>query len=86
VDAGTAALSRPRLVPRPGRVALRVNPWAEVFIGPRRLGVTPLEPIELPAGTVTFTLKNPQLGVTRVVSTKVSAGKLSVLKVDLFPK
>jgi hypothetical protein len=65
---------------------LRVNPWAEVFLGTRLVGVTPLEPIVVPAGLVTFTLKNPQLGVTRTVTTKVSAGKLTVLKVDLFAK
>jgi hypothetical protein len=33
-----------------GRVHVRVNPWAEVFYGGRRLGITPMGAIQLPAG------------------------------------
>ncbi len=72
--------------PKTGKISLRVNPWAEVFVGGRRLGVTPLEPIELPAGPVSFTLKNSQLGQTKKASAKVIAGQTTVLKVDFFQK
>jgi serine/threonine-protein kinase len=75
---------RKRVVPRPGRVTVRVNPWAEVIYEGRSYGVTPVAPITVPAGTATFTLKNKQLGVTKRVSIKVPAGGEVVLKADLF--
>jgi hypothetical protein len=73
--------------PRLGRVRVRVNPWAEVFYGGKSYGVTPLKrPIEVPPGTATFVLKNPQLGVNRKVTVKVTAGADVLLKADLFKK
>ncbi len=76
--------TRKRVVPRPGRVTVRVNPWAEVIYQGRSYGVTPVAPITVPAGTATFTLRNKQLGVTKQVSIKVPAGGEVVLKADLF--
>ena len=71
---------------RTGKVTVRVNPWAEVHFGGRKLGTTPLPPVEVPAGTATFVLKNAQLGVSRKVTVKVPAGGNVVLKADLFKK
>jgi serine/threonine-protein kinase len=88
-DAKVVVKHPPPVLPRrakTGKVALRVNPWAEVWLGARKLGVTPLEPVELPVGPVIFTLKNSQLGVTKKVSVKVIAGQTTVLKADLFQK
>ena len=34
-------------------------PWSEVFLGSRRLGVTPVFRIELPAGRHTLTFRSP---------------------------
>jgi serine/threonine-protein kinase len=95
VDAGPAVVVAPEppkerlaqrkhVVPRPGRVTVRVNPWAEVLYQGRSYGVTPVAPITVPAGTATFTLRNKQLGVTKQVSIKVPAGGEVVLKADLF--
>lgn len=83
-----AAVRRPpvRRPARTGRVTIRVNPWAEVSFGGRTLGTTPLPPVEVPAGTATFVLRNAQLGVTRRVSVKVPAGGSVVLKADLFKR
>jgi serine/threonine-protein kinase len=67
-----------------GLVALRVNPWARVSVNGRDLGVTPLPPLELPAGVQVLTLTNPQLGVTRKVKLTVRPGATTPLKVDLF--
>ncbi len=85
---GPGAVRRPpvRRPARTGRVTIRVNPWAEVSLGGRSLGTTPLPPVEVPAGTATFVLKNSQLGVTRKVSIKVPPGGAVVLKADLFKK
>ncbi|MFO0597328.1 MAG: serine/threonine-protein kinase [Myxococcaceae bacterium] len=72
--------------PQRGKVAVRVNPYAEVFFGGKSLGTTPFAPVEVPAGNATFVLKNSQLGVTRKVTVKVPAGGSVVLKADLFKK
>ena len=73
--------------PKPGHVTVRVNPWAEVFFNGKSYGITPLKsPVEVPAGTATFTLKNSQLGVNKKVTVKVAAGAEVVLKADLFKK
>lgn len=92
-DAGAeAALPSAKKLPakkgiaRTGRVTVRVNPWAEVVYGHKVLGTTPLPPVEVPAGNVTFTLRNRQLGVTRKVTVKVPPGGNVVLKADLFKK
>jgi serine/threonine-protein kinase len=70
--------------PKTGKVTVRVNPWAEVYFANKKLGVTPFNPVEVPAGNATFTLKNSQLGVTRKVTVKVPAGGNVVLRADLF--
>lgn len=70
--------------PKLGKVTVRVNPWAEVYFANKKLGVTPFDPVEVPAGSATFTLKNAQLGVTRKVTVKVPAGGNVVLRADLF--
>jgi serine/threonine protein kinase len=73
--------------PKPGRVTVRVNPWAEVFFNGKSYGITPLKSsVEVPPGNATFTLKNPQLGVNKKVTVKVAAGTEVVLKADLFKK
>lgn len=77
-------VKRPPPTPKPGKVTVRVNPWAEVLFAGKSYGVTPIPPIEVPSGTATFTLKNKQLRVTRKVSVKVPPGGNVVLKADLF--
>lgn len=86
-DGGPPQVPRPQVKkPRTGKVTIRVNPWAEVYFSGKKLGTTPLPPVEVPAGTATFVLKNNQLGVSRKVSVKVPAGGNVVLKADLFKK
>jgi eukaryotic-like serine/threonine-protein kinase len=76
-----------RRKPAPGKVSVRVAPWAEVIYNGKNYGPTPLPgPIECPPGLATFTLKNKQLGVTRTVKVKVISGQEVVLKADLFKK
>jgi hypothetical protein len=76
-----------RSPPRQGKVSVRVAPWAEVIYNGKNFGPTPLPgPIDVPAGTATFTLRNKQLGVTRKVTVKVAPGETVVLKADLFKK
>ncbi len=76
-----AALARR---PKMGKVTIRVNPWAEVIWGGKSFGVTPIAPIDLPAGLTMVTLKNTELGVTRKIPVRVPAGGGVVVKADLF--
>jgi serine/threonine-protein kinase len=68
----------------PGSVDVRVNPWAEVYLNGRRLGVTPMRPIHLPPGHHTLTLRNPELKLERKVNVTVMSGERTVLKADLL--
>lgn len=89
-DAGSEPMRKPPppiiKKAKPGRVTVRVNPYAEVLYGGRSLGTTPIPPVEVPAGTATFVLRNDKLGVSRKVSIKVPAGGSVILKADLFKK
>ncbi len=73
-----------RAPPKPGKVALRVNPWAEVFYKGKSLGITPIAPVELPAGKQLLVLKNAELGKQRKVSVNIQPGGETQLKVDMF--
>lgn len=66
-----------------GVLEVNVTPWAEVYEGRRRVGVTPMAPFELPVGKHVLTFKNAQLGVTRQVTVTVKRGKRDRLDVDL---
>ncbi len=76
---------RPVVVPpaSTGRVRFAVNPWAEVFLEGRSLGVTPMRWQELPAGSHTFVFRNRELGVSRSVTAVVTPDQTTVLNVDL---
>ncbi|MBX7102324.1 MAG: protein kinase [Myxococcaceae bacterium] len=94
VDAGAPGpaekpdkLVRKKPPPKPGHVVVRANPWAEVFLGGKSYGITPLRSaLEVPAGKVTLTLKNSQLGVVKTYTVKVGPGETVTLKADLFKR
>ncbi len=68
----------------PGRVDLRVIPWGEVFEGKRRLGLTPMPALSLPAGAHVLTVKNGDLGKSREVRVVVRSGRTTAVKIDLM--
>ena len=49
--------TRPR--PKKGWLAARTRPYSTVYLGRRKLGVTPFADVALPAGTHLLTFKNP---------------------------
>lgn len=67
-----------------GSVAFRIRPWAEVVVDGRPLGITPLAPVELPAGRHVVVLRNKELGTERRVIADVPANGIFTLRVDLF--
>ncbi len=71
---------------RPGKVIIKVMAGAEVFYAGKSLGVTPLDPVEVPAGTAVFVVRLRKLGVTRRVLVRVPSGGVVVLRADLGPR
>ena len=51
--------------PAPGLVNVNASPWAEVWIGGRRIGETPLANVSVPAGQHEVVFRHPQLGEKR---------------------
>jgi len=54
--------------------AIQAIPWANVYLGNRLLGVTPLTAVRLPVGEQRLRFVNEPLGVEQVVSVVVRTG------------
>jgi len=68
---------------KPGRLVVRIQPWAEVEIDGTSYGVTPISPVSLMPGNHSVRLKNSELGVNRVVPVAIHAGASHTLKLNL---
>lgn len=64
-----------------GFLDLRVFPFAEVYVGQERIGVTPFAPVELVAGKYQVRLRHE--GQTRVVKVSVPANGTAKVKVNM---
>jgi hypothetical protein len=83
-----AAAELPAPPPPPalkGTVVVRATPYAEVFLGERSLGVTPLEPVELPEGAHLFRFVNKETNRAENREVNVIPGQQVIVKVDLRP-
>lgn len=67
---------------KPGRVAFRVKPWGEIWLGGEKLGVTPNVKIEKPPGQYTFVVKHPDYPPRELAVQVLPESDVSV-KVDL---
>jgi hypothetical protein len=56
-----------------GRLQLDAEPYAIVSLGGRRLGITPID-VQLPAGSCTLTLRNPEQGLSTTYRVTIPAG------------
>lgn len=68
-----------------GKGTLHVNttPWSEVWLGGKRLGITPLAGVALEAGRHSLVLKNPKLGVTKKVAVRIRPNETTRLTIRL---
>jgi serine/threonine-protein kinase len=64
-----------------GRLSFRVRPWADVYVGRKKLGTTPLDPVSLPAGTYKVRLKMDDKSVTETVV--IPAGGHKIVKKNM---
>ncbi len=65
-----------------GRLTARTHPYSVVYLGRKKLGVTPFANVVLPAGTHTLTFKNPEHKTHRRRVT-IRAGKTAKLNFSL---
>ncbi len=66
-----------------GRLAVLVDPWADVYLAGRKIGTTPLDAIELYEGRYQLRLVNPETGRARTRSIEIAPGQLRRVQVDL---
>ncbi|NMB75883.1 MAG: protein kinase [Myxococcales bacterium] len=80
-DAGTEVRAPP--APATGLLRLDTSPWSEVYLGRKKLGITPIIDLRLSAGTHTLRLVNEQRGVEQKLQVAIPPGKTAVYKVKL---
>jgi serine/threonine-protein kinase len=66
-----------------GKLAADVKPWADVYVGAKKLGTTPFAPRELYEGTYVVKLVNSELGAIKEVQVTVAPGATTVLREEL---
>lgn len=69
-----------------GRLSLRsTGAWAEVYLGRRKLGTTPLSSVEVPAGRLRLRLLNAAAGIDEEIEVRVSPDRELRRTVSLQP-
>jgi serine/threonine protein kinase len=80
VNVETNGKTRASFAFRKGKIAADATPWADVYIGEKKLGTTPLAPREVYEGSYTLRLVNSELGAIKAVKVVVEAGKTTVVR------
>ncbi len=66
-----------------GTLAIRIRPFATVFINGKNRGQTPIDPVELPAGTYSLRFVNDELKKNVTQTVELKAGETKVIKLNL---
>jgi eukaryotic-like serine/threonine-protein kinase len=83
VDVEAKGKTRSSIQFRKGKIAADAKPWADVYIGEKKLGTTPLAPREVYEGSYTLRLVNSELGAIKAVKVVVQPGKTTVVREQL---
>jgi serine/threonine-protein kinase len=83
VNVDGKAKTRSSIEFRKGKIAADAKPWADVYIGEKKLGTTPLAPREVYEGSYTLRLVNSELGAIKAVKVVVQPGKTTVVREQL---
>ncbi len=78
-----AGPARTRTKKKHGRLTIDTQPWTEVYLKGRKLGMTPMAGIKLPAGRHELLLKNPALGVVRKIRVRIRSGRVTRIRRSL---
>ena len=68
-----------------GRLKLRTKPWSIVYFGKRKLGMTPLANVKLPAGRHRLIAVNKEKGIRKSFYVTIRAGKTTTVRKKLMP-
>ncbi len=79
---GPEPQSKPARAAR-GQLNLNTKPWSEVSLGGRKLGITPLLGIELPAGQHDLLCVNPGRGISKTIRVTIEPGETTSLSLKL---
>jgi len=83
VDVPRSGVGAQEIEFRKGKLAADVKPWADVYVGAKKLGTTPFAPRELCEGTYVVKLVNSELGAIKEVQVTVTPGNTTVLREEL---
>jgi eukaryotic-like serine/threonine-protein kinase len=72
-----------KATPATGSLRLNTVPWSEVYLGKRKLGITPLLGIKLPVGVHTLTASNQGRGLKKTFKVTIQPGKTTTLRLKL---
>jgi eukaryotic-like serine/threonine-protein kinase len=83
-SASSVARTEPALTAAEGSGFLSLDsvPWANVYVGNRMLGTTPLDRVPLPAGRQALRLENPELEAATEYVVQIESGRLVTRFVD----
>ncbi len=73
---------KPRTV-KMGKLRIKTKPWSEIYLGKKKLGITPLLGVELPAGTHTLTAINKARKLKKTIRVTILPGKTTTVKRNL---
>ncbi|MDX2008589.1 MAG: protein kinase [Myxococcaceae bacterium] len=66
-----------------GKLAFDIQPWADVYLGSKKLGTTPFAPKSLYEGSYTLKLVNAELGALHNLTATVKPGETTVVRFDM---
>ncbi len=70
---------RSRPTTRYGLLELNTSPWTEVYLGKKKIGITPILGYKLPAGKHKLRVVNKKRAISETLSVTISAGKTTKL-------
>lgn len=74
-------LASPPPTAAPGRLTLDTSPWTEVRLGDRKLGLTPLVEVEVPAGHQRLRVVNREAHLDKMVDADITSDRTTSLRI-----
>ncbi len=66
-----------------GKLRIKTKPWSEIYLGKKKLGITPLLGVNLPAGTHKLTAINKARKLKKTIRVTILPGKTTTVKRNL---
>ncbi len=72
-----------KLPPKAGTLNVNTEPWSEIYLGGKKLGMTPVLGVKLPPGKYVLTAANNGLNIRKKIKITIRPGKATELFVNL---